>query len=166
MEQEKKRTTKPQSERGTHCIARTQEKLTSQAQHVHMLHKAYPALNQSRHLAHLTGTQKKPEREPQAHTADDGLERTDTREAEPAGKTTDPATANPSVWEDGVQVGGIGEDRRRSELAKLATATVGPRKERSGRPSPHRRRRAATDRPRPPRLAVAGPAELRDGALT
>jgi hypothetical protein len=72
MEQEKKRTTKPQSERGTHCIARTQEKLTSQAQHVHMLHKAYPALNLSRHLAHLTGTQKKPEREPQAHTADDG----------------------------------------------------------------------------------------------
>jgi len=37
-----------------------------------MLHKAYPALNLSRHLAHLTGTQKKPEREPQAHTADDG----------------------------------------------------------------------------------------------
>jgi hypothetical protein len=32
---------------------------------MYMLHKAYPALNLSRHLAHLTGTQKKPEEEPQ-----------------------------------------------------------------------------------------------------
>jgi hypothetical protein len=46
---------------GTHC---TQEKLIT-GRHVYMLHKAYPALNLSRHLAHLTGTQKKPEKEPQ-----------------------------------------------------------------------------------------------------
>jgi hypothetical protein len=55
--------------------------------------------------------------------------------AEPAGKTTDPATAKPTVWEDGVDVGRFGEDRRRSALAKLGTARVDPRKERGGRPA-------------------------------
>jgi hypothetical protein len=72
-----------------------------------------------------------------------------TREAEPAGKTTDPATAKPTVWEDGVDGGGFGEDRRRSALEKLCTARLGPTKERGGRPAladDGERRREASDR--------------------
>lgn len=70
MEQEKKRTTKPKQTQGTRCTHTRKDHLTGHS--MYMLHKAYPALNLSRHLAHLTGTQKKPEKGSHKHTQDDG----------------------------------------------------------------------------------------------